>query len=417
MQASGAQREASDAERLIEDLQQRLTSTQRQEAAAKAVLDAQRRAQRSGELLANADIRDITEPILNPPAGGEAAAPGGGGGGGLLGGLFGAPKPAKVEEAVEEAVEEVPEKAKSGFGALFGGPKAAKVEEAVEEVVEEVAEAVPEPAKAKGGLGGLFGGFGKAAAPKEVRCGRWVGACSRLWLVVAQDAVSGAGQWRRSEQRWGCSALGREVLGLQAPPRRVRLCQGAAYPRPCCGKGGRWRMLRMLVAPTPPQFMRVVQQWAPTVHALSSSPLQEAAQEAPEPTPEAEPKKATAPTPKKAASPPADEEEESSTQVRRRPLTRMSHAPVPSAGSRSASHGRCMARRLRRSAAHRFEPRCCVACPTSDQSQRHYVRSWRGARIALCQPSYQPASQPIIGYLVTRGSPAMRASEADGRVA
>jgi len=142
VQASGAQRQAADAERAIGSLEERLTATQRQEAAAKAVLDAQRRAQRSGELLSSADMREITQPILNPPVDG-APEPQAAAGGGLFGGLFGAPK-AKPQEVVEEVVEEVQE-----------------------EVV----------TKARGGFGGLFAGIGKPAA-KEVR--------RRLFVLMAR---------------------------------------------------------------------------------------------------------------------------------------------------------------------------------------------------------------------------------------
>eukprot|EP00892_Ulva_mutabilis_P006057 jgi/Ulvmu1/3823/UM018_0034.1 len=150
---TSAQREAADSKRMVETLQERLTSTQRQEAAAKAVLDAQRRAQRSGRLLSAEQIREITEPILNPPADGSSAAPAAGGSAaGFLGGLFAAPKAKEVVQEVEEEVEEVQEevvaKARGGLGGLLGG-LGKVVPKEVQEVVEEVeAEAPPAPTQA-----------------------------------------------------------------------------------------------------------------------------------------------------------------------------------------------------------------------------------------------------------------------------
>ena len=67
------------------------------------MLNAQRQSGRAGELLSRNDIRDITQPILNPEreeAAGRAGA--GTGGAGFLGGLFGGTAKATAEDAAEE---------------------------------------------------------------------------------------------------------------------------------------------------------------------------------------------------------------------------------------------------------------------------------------------------------------------------
>jgi uncharacterized protein YbjT (DUF2867 family) len=102
VQSSDDLRVAEQAEGQLEALQAQLDSAKRQEGAAKAVLSAQRTAGRSGEVLSRNDVRDITQPILNPERAEQAArSGGGGGGGGLLGGLFGGTAQAAVDDAVE----------------------------------------------------------------------------------------------------------------------------------------------------------------------------------------------------------------------------------------------------------------------------------------------------------------------------
>lgn len=105
LQSAGEIRAAEQARSTLDSLNKQLESARRQEAAAKAVLDAQRSAARSGKLLTTKDIRSISQSVLNP----EAAVERGSGGGatrGLLGSLFGggAPVAAAAKEEAEERV-------------------------------------------------------------------------------------------------------------------------------------------------------------------------------------------------------------------------------------------------------------------------------------------------------------------------
>ena len=70
-----------------------------QETAAKAVLDAQRAAQRELKLLSAKEIREVADSVLNPPAAATAAAGGG----------------------AAAAAAAKPKASKSVFGSLFGG--------------------------------------------------------------------------------------------------------------------------------------------------------------------------------------------------------------------------------------------------------------------------------------------------------
>ena len=109
LQSSADLRAADQASGQLDSLRDKLDAARRQEEAAKAVFSAQRTSGRSGEVLSRNELRDIQQPILNPPAeeeeeaaGGSQGVRGGGGGGGFLGSLFGGTAQATVEDAVEE---------------------------------------------------------------------------------------------------------------------------------------------------------------------------------------------------------------------------------------------------------------------------------------------------------------------------
>jgi hypothetical protein len=122
LQSAGEIRASDQARSTLESLNKQLENARRQEAAAKAVLDAQRRAARSGELLTTKDIRGISQSVLDPEA--DEGVRGGGATGGLLGGLFGGavPVPAAAREEAEERVCCL-----SCLSACIAGPRAARV--------------------------------------------------------------------------------------------------------------------------------------------------------------------------------------------------------------------------------------------------------------------------------------------------
>lgn len=97
VQSRDAIREAEQGEANIEALEEQLEEARRQEAAAKAVLDAQRTAGRDGEVLSGRELKEIRQSVLSP-----GSARGGRGGGGLLGGLFGGAAKAAVDDVEEE---------------------------------------------------------------------------------------------------------------------------------------------------------------------------------------------------------------------------------------------------------------------------------------------------------------------------
>jgi hypothetical protein len=102
VQSQEAIRESEQSSALIEQLEAQLEEAQRQEAATKAVLDAQRSAGRSGEILSNREIREITQSVLNPEAAEPSSQRGAAGGGGILSGLFGGATKAAAQSAEEE---------------------------------------------------------------------------------------------------------------------------------------------------------------------------------------------------------------------------------------------------------------------------------------------------------------------------
>jgi hypothetical protein len=97
-------RESEQSSAVIKQLEAQLEEAQRQEAAAKAVLDAQRIGARSGKILGNQELREITQSVLNPPSmAADGVVPrGAAAGGGMLAGLFGGAAKAAAQDAQEE---------------------------------------------------------------------------------------------------------------------------------------------------------------------------------------------------------------------------------------------------------------------------------------------------------------------------